>query len=105
MMKWIISYDELNILVPVSYTHLMSQFDDTEILVKSLGIEAKVEDMSMEEILDIYRDNVCFYYRNINDAFEYAHITFLELDDDHQAITTEMSDISSGVVMLSLIHI
>lgn len=77
----------------------MSQFDDTEILVKSLGIEAKVEDMSMEEILDIYRDNVCFYYRNINDAFEYAHITFLELDDDHQAITTEMSDISSGVVM------
>lgn len=78
---------------------IMSQIDDAELLVKSLGIEVKVENMSVEEVVDIYREHVGFYYRNLSDPFEYAHITFMELDDDHQAITTEMSDIPSGVVM------
>ena len=55
--------------------------------------------MGPEEVIDIYREHVGFYYRNLNDSFEYAHITFMELDDDHQAITTEMGDIPSGVVM------
>ena len=50
-------------------------------------------------MIDLYREHVGFYYKNINDPFEYAHLTFLELDDDHQAITTEMRDIPSGVVM------
>lgn len=77
----------------------MSQVDDPNVLVKSLGIEAKVSDMSIEEIIDVYRDNVCFYFRDINDELGYSHITFLELDDDHQAITTVMEDIPSGVVM------
>lgn len=77
----------------------MSQIDDTELLVKSLGIEIKVENMSAEEVIDIYREHVGFYYRDLSDPFEYAHITFMELDDDHQAITTEMNDIPSGVVM------
>lgn len=78
---------------------VMSQIDDPEILIKSLGIEAKVEDMSIEEIIDIYRSNVRFYFRDIDEKFEYSHITFMELDDDHLAITTVMEDIPSGVVM------
>lgn len=78
---------------------VMSQIDDADLLVKSLGIEVKVENMSVEEVVDIYREHVGFYYRDLSDPFEYAHITFMELDDDHQAITTEMSDIPSGVVM------
>ena len=78
---------------------VMSQIDDAETLMKSLGIELKVENMGPEEVIDIYREHVGFYYRNLNDSFEYAHITFMELDDDHQAITTEMGDIPSGVVM------
>lgn len=78
---------------------VMSQIDDAALLVKVLGIEVKVENMSEEEVVDIYREHVGFYYRNLSDPFEYAHITFMELDDDHQAITTEMSDIPSGVVM------
>ncbi|WP_456079995.1 DNA phosphorothioation-dependent restriction protein DptH [Mogibacterium sp.] len=78
---------------------VMSQIDEPEILVKSLGIEARVEDMHIEEIVDIYRSNVQFYFKNIGDEFEYAHITFIELDDDHKAITTDMEHIPSGVVM------
>lgn len=78
---------------------IMSQIDDAEMLVKSLGIEVKLENMGVEEVIDIYREHVRFYYRNLNAEFEYAHITFMELDDDHQVITTEMGDIPSGVVM------
>lgn len=78
---------------------VMSQIDNPEVLVKSLGIEVKVDDMGIEEVIDVYRNNVCFYYKDIDSDFEYAHITFMELDDDHQAITTEMADIPSGVVM------
>lgn len=61
--------------------------------------KVKVEKMNDDEVIDIYREHVGFYYRNLNDPFEYAHITFMELDDEHQAITTEMRDIPSGVVM------
>lgn len=78
---------------------VMSRIDDSESLVRELGIEAKAENMSTEEVIDVYRDNVRFYFKNINDKFEYAHVTFIELDDDHQAITTVMNDIPSGVVM------
>lgn len=78
---------------------VMSQIDEVDMLIKSLGVEVKAENLSAEEVIDIYREHVRFYYRNLNDTFEYAHITFLELDDDHQAITTKMEDIPSGVVM------
>ena len=78
---------------------IMSQIDDAETLIKALGIQVKVEKMNDDEVIDIYREHVGFYYRNLNDPFEYAHITFMELDDEHQAITTEMRDIPSGVVM------
>ena len=78
---------------------LMSQINNAEILMQSLGIEVRVEDMDIDEIIDIYRRNVHFYYKDINDDFEYAHITFLEMDDDNQAVNTLMNDIPSGIVM------
>lgn len=78
---------------------VMSKIDDSETLAQSLGIEAKVEDMGIEEIIDVYRNNVRFYFKNIDEKFEYSHVTFMELDDDHQAISTVMDDIPSGVVM------
>ena len=77
----------------------MSLIDDADDLFQMLGIDVKVGDMTNEEILDIYRSNVQFYYRNIDDELEYGHITFMEMDDDHQAISTVMDDIPTGIVM------
>ena len=77
----------------------MSQIDDADVLVRSLGIDARVEDMDIDEIIDIYRKNVQFFYKDIDDDFEYAHITFMELDDNNQAVNTLMTDIPTGVVM------
>lgn len=78
---------------------IMSQIDDADVLVRSLGIDARVEDMGIDEIIDIYRKNVEFFYKDIDDDFEYAHITFMELDDNNQAVNTLMTDIPTGVVM------
>lgn len=77
----------------------MSLIDDADDLFQILGIEEKVGDMMNEEILEIYRSRVQFYYRNIDDDLEYGHITFMEMDDDHQAISTVMADIPTGIVM------
>lgn len=78
---------------------LMSQIDDAEVLVNALGIEIRVEDMSTDEVIDIVRQNVQFYYKELDNDFDYAHITFVELDDDNQAISTRMDDIPTGIVM------
>lgn len=78
---------------------MVSQVDDPVILLKTLGIDIKVDGMSTEEIIDIYRKNVSFFFKDIESDFDYSHITFIEMDDDHQAINTVMSDIPSGVVM------
>lgn len=78
---------------------MMSRIDNPQFLVKALGIEARVEDMSIDEIIDIYRKNVGFYLKDIDDSFEYSHLTFMELDDDNEAISTLMDDIPTGVVM------
>lgn len=78
---------------------LMSQIDNVDVLVKLLGIDVRVDGMGMDEIIDIYRSNVQFYYKSMNDDFEYAHITFLEFDDDNQTVNTLMQDIPSGIVM------
>lgn len=81
----------------------MSKIDDVDTLVRSLGIDVKTGSITNEELIDVYRENVKFYFRNINEQFEYAHVTFMELDDDHQAITTMMKDIPTGMVMNGMI--
>ena len=45
---------------------IMSQIDDADVLVRSLGIDARVEDMGIDEIIDIYRKNVQFFYKDID---------------------------------------
>ena len=82
----------------------MSQIDDAASLIQTLGLsDVKVNNMSMDDIIDVYRSNVNFYFKNLDDEFEYAHVTFIELDDDHQAISTVMKDIPSGVVMNGIV--
>ena len=77
----------------------MSQIDNAEVLASAMGIDVRSDNMSVEDIIDIYRRNVYFYYKDIEDNFDYSHITFMELDDDNQAISTLMQDIPSGIVM------
>ena len=79
----------------------MSQIEDVGELVSVLGLEIRVDEMRAEEVIDLYRKKVHFFKKNLEE-FDYAHITFMELDDNHQAINTQMKDIPTGVVMNGL---
>ncbi|MDU2662382.1 MAG: DUF87 domain-containing protein, partial [Clostridioides difficile] len=63
------------------------------------GIDLKVDSMSEEDVLNLYREKVQFYTKKVEDGIEYAHITFLEMSEDVRTITSKMSDIPSGVIL------
>ncbi|WP_283676946.1 DNA phosphorothioation-dependent restriction protein DptH [Clostridium perfringens] len=63
------------------------------------GIDLKVDNISEEDVLNLYREKVKFYTKKVEDGVEYAHITFLEMSDDVMTITSNMSDIPSGVIL------
>lgn len=81
---------------------VMSKTEDTDTLIRTLGLDVRSEDKTADEIIDLYRQNVRFYSKKVGEEMEYAHITFMELEDDNQAISTKMEDIPSGVVMNGL---
>lgn len=71
---------------------------DIESLKKQYSIDLNVENMSEEDVLDLYREKVQFYSKNVESGIEYAHITFLEMNNDVKTITSNMDDITSGVI-------
>lgn len=73
--------------------------DDIESLKKQYYIDLKVDEMSEEDVLDLYREKVRFYSKNVENGIEYAHITFLEMNNDARTITSNMDDIKSGVIL------
>ena len=77
--------------------------DDINNLKDLYGINLNVDSMSEEDVLDLYRENVHFYSKRIEDGIEYAHITFLEMNDDVKVKITKMEDIPSGVILNGLI--
>ncbi len=81
---------------------MMSKIDDVEELVHTLGLKVRVDEMSMEEVIDLYRKKVHFYFKDLEEL-DYAHITFMELDDKNQVTNTQMKDIPSGIAMNGLV--
>ena len=73
--------------------------DDILAIKERFHLDLKVEDMNEDEIVDLYRDNVCFYSKSDEEELEYAHITFMEMKDKSQTIKANMNDIPSGVIM------
>ncbi|WP_195927054.1 DNA phosphorothioation-dependent restriction protein DptH [Turicibacter sanguinis] len=62
-------------------------------------LDLTVENMSEEDVLNLYREKVRFYSKNIANGVEYAHITFIEMSNDVKKITSNMNDIPSGVIL------
>lgn len=72
-------------------------------LKEKYGLDFKLDGFSEEDVLDLYRDKVHFYSKDMKDGIEYAHITFLEMDNDPKIITSKMDDIPSGIMLNGLI--
>lgn len=77
--------------------------DNINDLKETYGLDLNVDNISEEDVLNLYRDRVHFYSKNIEDGIEYAHITFLEMINDVKTITSKMDDIPSGIILNGLI--
>ena len=73
--------------------------DDIKSLKEAYGLDLKVDNMTEEDVLDIYRDKVNFYSKDLDSKMEYAHITFIEMNNEAKIKKANMSDIPTGVIM------
>ncbi len=77
--------------------------DDIKDLKVTFGLNLNVASMSEEDILDLYREKVHFYSKKVENGIEYAHITFIEMNNEIVKNTANMDDIPSGIIFNGLI--
>ena len=77
--------------------------DNLDDLKETYGLDLNVDNMSEEDVLNLYRDKVHFYSKKIENGAEYAHITFMEMNSEVRTITSKMDDISSGIILNGLV--
>ncbi len=67
------------------------------------NLDLKVDHMSEEDVLNFYREKVHFYTKKLEEGIEYAHITFLEMNNEAKKVTSNMNDIPSGIILNGMI--
>lgn len=67
------------------------------------NLDLKVDHMSEEDVLNLYREKVRFYTKKLEEGIEYAHITFLEMNNEAKKVTSNMDDIPSGIILNGMI--
>lgn len=67
------------------------------------NLDLKVDHMSEEDVLNLYREKVHFYTKKLEEGIEYAHITFLEMNNEAKKVTSNMDDIPSGIILNGMI--
>ena len=77
--------------------------DNIKDLKESYGLNLTVGSMSEEDVLDLYREKVHFYSKKLDDGIEYAHITFVEMNNEVTKNTAKMDEIPSGIILNGLI--
>lgn len=77
--------------------------DNIKDLKETYDLNLNVNNMSEEDVLDLYREKVHFYSKKLENGIEYAHITFIEMNDEAKQIVSKMDDIPSGVILNGLI--
>ena len=77
--------------------------DDIDSIKSLFGLDLNVDGMSEEDVMNLYREKVCFYSKKLEQGIEYAHITFFEMSNEAKKVTSNMDDIASGVIYNGLI--
>lgn len=77
--------------------------ENIDSLKKIYSLDLKIDNMSEEDVLNLYREKVHFYTKKFEEGVEYAHITFLEMNNEAKKVTSRMDDIPSGVILNGMI--
>lgn len=92
----------INVYVDKNITNAFDEFaaiDNVDVIKSMFNLDLSVDDMNEDEVVDLYREKVNFYSKDIEDEkMHFAHITFIEMLDDSEVISTSMNDIPSGVI-------
>lgn len=92
---------EINIYSNEKITSAFDEFaaiDDCETLKELFHLDLSVEDMKEEEVIDLYREKVQFYKKDM-EQIAYAHVTFTEMLDENKITVANMNDIPTGISM------
>jgi DNA phosphorothioation-dependent restriction protein DptH len=82
----------------------LSQYSDVEEISNKFGLKIELDGYIPEELLNIFRDQVRFYSKNIDSLeYEYSHITFYQMSEIEQVATSSMSEIITGLSLFGLI--
>ena len=77
--------------------------EDINSLKEIYNLDLNINNMSEEDVLNMYREKIHFYTKRIEEGVKYAHITFLEMNNEAKSITSKMGDIPSGIILDGLI--
>ncbi|MFF2019693.1 DNA phosphorothioation-dependent restriction protein DptH [Paenibacillus sp. NPDC058177] len=82
----------------------MSHYSDAEEIAKNFNLKLELEGYHSEELLNIFRDQVKFYSRDVaTNQYEYSHITFYQMNKIEQVATSNASEIITGVSLFGLV--
>lgn len=82
----------------------MSQYSDADEIAKNFNLKLELEGYHPEELLNIFRDQVKFYSKDIQSSqYEYSHITFYQMSKIEQVATSNASEIITGVSLFGLV--
>ncbi|WP_181438861.1 DNA phosphorothioation-dependent restriction protein DptH [Paenibacillus sambharensis] len=82
----------------------MSQYTDAEEIARNFNLKLELEGYHPEELLNIFRDQVKFYSRDLAASeYEYSHITFYQMSKIEQVATSNASEMITGVSLFGLV--
>ncbi|WP_165763737.1 DNA phosphorothioation-dependent restriction protein DptH [Halalkalibacter urbisdiaboli] len=81
-----------------------SFYEDPEEIKKHFQINLNSKDFSQEDILNIFREKVHFFKRKLDEeTYEYAHITFYEVNQNTDETRDDMRNIETGIGLNGLL--
>lgn len=98
---------ELHIYADIGVSNVfeeMNQYYDAEEIANIYDLKLDIDGYHPEELLNIFRDQVKFYSRDIqSNKYEYCHIAFYQMSKIEQVATSNASEMITGVSLFGLV--
>ncbi len=83
----------------INYFEEFTQMNDIDMIEKNFNINLEVDNLSKDEVVDKFRENIEVYLKPVDACYDFGHLTFVEMIDDSALTVTSMDDIPTGVAM------
>lgn len=80
-----------------------ARYKDVKKISDEFGIDFKVENITAEDVLRIFQDNVHYYKLKNTGEYEYTHITFCDMISQDKNAKHKMNEIETGMALEGLV--